>query len=113
MDPFMPDDFLIAPWSSNAYRSDPANDRGEVSRVSRQPLRHLRKKLPGEREDGARLVFRTSLKTDSRGFAGSLMKLRRGAVRSAGERRYFTPSRSTSKISVAPGGMTPPAPLAP
>jgi hypothetical protein len=26
---------------------------------------------------------------------------------------YFTPSRSTSNISVAPGGMSPPAPLAP
>ncbi len=31
----------------------------------------------------------------------------------ARERRYFTPSRSTSNISVAPGGITPPAPLAP
>jgi len=30
-----------------------------------------------------------------------------------GERRYFTPSRSTSNISVAPGGMSAPAPLAP
>ncbi len=30
-----------------------------------------------------------------------------------GEWRYFTPSRSMSNISVAPGGMTPPAPLAP
>jgi hypothetical protein len=30
-----------------------------------------------------------------------------------GERRYFTPSRSTSNISVAPGGMSPPAPRAP
>ena len=34
-------------------------------------------------------------------------------LRPAGERRYFTPSRSTSNISVAPGGMSPPAPLAP
>jgi DNA-directed RNA polymerase subunit RPC12/RpoP len=31
----------------------------------------------------------------------------------AGERRYFAPSRSTSNISVAPGGMSPPAPRAP
>ena len=30
-----------------------------------------------------------------------------------GRGRYFTPSRSTSNISVAFGGMTPPAPLAP
>ena len=35
------------------------------------------------------------------------------AARPEGERRYFTPSRSTSKISVAPGGMSAPAPLAP
>jgi hypothetical protein len=31
----------------------------------------------------------------------------------SGERRYFTPSRSMSNISVAPGGMSAPAPLAP
>jgi hypothetical protein len=31
----------------------------------------------------------------------------------ADERRYFTLIRSTSNISVAPGGMSAPAPLAP
>jgi hypothetical protein len=31
----------------------------------------------------------------------------------SGERRYFTLIRSMSKISVAPGGMSPPAPLVP
>jgi hypothetical protein len=35
------------------------------------------------------------------------------APQGSGERRYFTPSRSMSNINVAPGGMTPPAPLAP
>lgn len=32
MGPFMPDDFSIAPWSSNAYEADPANPKKIVSK---------------------------------------------------------------------------------
>src|SRR5208283_4401991 len=45
------------------------------------------------------IAFSVQLRTESRSRAD--------------ERRYFTLIRSTSKISVAPGGMSAPAPLAP